>query len=1012
MLNIQSFKDKLSLDGIIEDIPDDFLVFKRDSLFARKPFEKLNNYSGSHNVIVGPNAGQHIKRASHNVMLGSGAGYHTFNKDINKKYLSSYNVFLGKDAGYSNVDGYYNTYIGYGNSKIATNDRKHNVESEIRHNIGIGSKSSSTGGRSISLGDDSFNIGKYTTIIGHENSNQSTNSLIIGEKIINTGNNSFILRANGTSRSITQISGLSNIEDNYVNINDMFIGTTEDLGVYVPVTFHEDVSFSNDIITGNLRVRDQFISENQAFMNNVLMSNLTVTDTTILSNNVIITRDPQNITNATFNVEIEATFSGLSRFVNKTIKSDDLFLDYRNESLLDQNKNFSIRFTDDIDVDLYIDKEQFITRLPVVFENNVNFRSNLRVVGEAELIGDRTNITNLFIDDVSIYDLLSSSNTASNVLQEFNWLRSNQDDVLLSGFSNDIAPWLRVDPSEISLSIFDQTNLLPEWVKPLQNEVDLGYFKNDHLAPWLRVDQSNVNLSQFSNDLSPWLQYDQSDIDLDNFRFNDIYIWLKFPGHFSQNNYDLSSFNNNFLNIQSESTFQANVNFLGGLHSFGDLLDVHSTNSIFRSNVTFRDNIDVLGNSSFESNVEINGILRIKDLVAINNDNQKIIEIDDEKVHIEGDLIVSHANSNVFSVIDSNITFGGSGGEINYEDLVVFKYGAYFMNENKIISGGSLEFEENSELILNGGFSLKRNNSNLIYIEESENKITFENTEFLIKDKDNNIFQVENSNISIEGDGNFTVNTESLLKDKLYIYAIDSNNDNWWSIFSKAPRENENTSNGANLFFHSKKGATIRFDDKFEESILNFTGQHRCSLSHLNNHIFRTKDDKNKNVIDEYIGKIVCATGKYEDLSNKEIININESIPVVELCNEIKDKRVFGVISGIEEYGEEREFKVGNLSFVISKEEHTKKLMINSVGEGGIWVCNINGSFKNGDYITSSSIEGYGMLQDDNIQYNYTVGKITCDCSFKLDSSLYNCVQFKYRGIVYKKAFVGCTYTC
>ena len=86
--------------------------------------------------------------------------------------------------------------------------------------------------------------------------------------------------------------------------------------------------------------------------------------------------------------------------------------------------------------------------------------------------------------------------------------------------------------------------------------------------------------------------------------------------------------------------------------------------------------------------------------------------------------------------------------------------------------------------------------------------------------------------------------------------------------------------------------------------------------------------------------------------------------------------------------------------------------MINSVGEGGLWVCNVNGSLKNGDFIVSSSISGYGMRQDDNMYYNYTVAKITCDCDFDLSSKVYRCEEFEYRNLKYRKAFVGCVYKC
>ena len=62
-------------------------------------------------------------------------------------------------------------------------------------------------------------------------------------------------------------------------------------------------------------------------------------------------------------------------------------------------------------------------------------------------------------------------------------------------------------------------------------------------------------------------------------------------------------------------------------------------------------------------------------------------------------------------------------------------------------------------------------------------------------------------------------------------------------------------------------------------------------------------------------------------------------------------------------------------------------MIINSIGEGGIFVINSNGNIENGDFIQSSDYLGYGERKDDDILHNYTVGKSTIDCDFKLDSN-------------------------
>ena len=177
--------------------------------------------------------------------------------------------------------------------------------------------------------------------------------------------------------------------------------------------------------------------------------------------------------------------------------------------------------------------------------------------------------------------------------------------------------------------------------------------------------------------------------------------------------------------------------------------------------------------------------------------------------------------------------------------------------------------------------------------------------------------------------------------------------------------------------------------DTASVSAIDFTGQHR-SLSDLT---------------DIKIGYIVCSTGSMSG----GVININESIPVVEYSNNVKDVRVFGVISDEEdEKSDTREYASGVFVSVVDKANDDNRLIINSVGEGGIWVCNNNGNLLNGDYITTSNIEGLGQKQDNDIMHSYTVAKITMDCDFTGNNGQYEVVD---EG-TYIRAFVGCTYHC
>jgi hypothetical protein len=182
---------------------------------------------------------------------------------------------------------------------------------------------------------------------------------------------------------------------------------------------------------------------------------------------------------------------------------------------------------------------------------------------------------------------------------------------------------------------------------------------------------------------------------------------------------------------------------------------------------------------------------------------------------------------------------------------------------------------------------------------------------------------------------------------------------------------------------------------------IDFTGQHRnISLNNFN--------------ISQSVGLIMVSIGEYKnsDMSNKP--TINESLPIVTLSSKRNQKSVWGVLSDSEDLNESsRTYKIGIFVSVFPKtNQDDNRLIINSIGEGGMWVCNINGNLENGDYITTCEIPGHGMKQDDDLLHNYTVAKITQDCTFELNNPNYDCVEFQFSGSTYRKAFVGCTYHC
>ena len=235
----------------------------------------------------------------------------------------------------------------------------------------------------------------------------------------------------------------------------------------------------------------------------------------------------------------------------------------------------------------------------------------------------------------------------------------------------------------------------------------------------------------------------------------------------------------------------------------------------------------------------------------------------------------------------------------------------------------------------------------------------------------------------------------------------NDNNNNWWDIYY-------GTSNDRLHFRvfltdgHSSNGNGGYIDDGSDVGAIDFTGQHRLIL----------KDpDYTLEDIDVLKGLIVVSSGIYDNLGfddDKDYMpQINEALPQVTLSSSRNQKSVIGVISNAEDASLKREYNIGNWGSVYSKKsEDDQRLYINSLGEGGIWVANINGSLENGDYITTCEIPGYGMKQDDDLLHNYTVAKITQDCEFDLNATNYICEEYSYDDSNYKRAFVGCTYHC
>ena len=214
-----------------------------------------------------------------------------------------------------------------------------------------------------------------------------------------------------------------------------------------------------------------------------------------------------------------------------------------------------------------------------------------------------------------------------------------------------------------------------------------------------------------------------------------------------------------------------------------------------------------------------------------------------------------------------------------------------------------------------------------------------------------------------------------------------------------------------------------------------FTGFHRC---YTDDELYGETDEDKDIFKNNYIGRVVIATGKiktdftrkkakpepvaeviveevveadepepipepiptgskqkeedewYSEI-DKDGITIEDAVPVVRLSRQRKDKRVFGVFGGIR------------------STNNKDRLIVNSVGEGGICVSNTNGNIENGDLLQTSDLLGYAEKQDDDIIRSYTIGKATIDCNFELDSPYYQIHEIE-NGV--RVAFIACSYCC
>lgn len=169
-------------------------------------------------------------------------------------------------------------------------------------------------------------------------------------------------------------------------------------------------------------------------------------------------------------------------------------------------------------------------------------------------------------------------------------------------------------------------------------------------------------------------------------------------------------------------------------------------------------------------------------------------------------------------------------------------------------------------------------------------------------------------------------------------------------------------------FAHSEIGGVKQYS---------FTASHQCQYE--------------GDLSSEHLGMLVEATGRIVGLQEKGklYVGISQEAPeysnataVIKLTTSQASKKVMGVI---EEIFDEPNTTKGSLMSSWNGDGYEvgdKRVSVNAIGEGLVWVVDTAGSVLNGDLIQSSSVAGYAEKQSDDCVRSSSVGKLTADCDF------------------------------
>ena len=406
-------------------------------------------------------------------------------------------------------------------------------------------------------------------------------------------------------------------------------------------------------------------------------------------------------------------------------------------------------------------------------------------------------------------------------------------------------------------------------------------------------------------------------------------------------------------------------------------------------------NLDVSGNSVMSGNLNVSGNLNLSGILDVNDHirSEEYVKVHNDLGYVSVQAVSTGIESKLsLSTLETGSVYANAyltNSDMNSAITSMVTMMAWSVTDNAIqmnATGKSARFEVYDD---NSQPAIAMNENGKVYLGTLNGEPQYPNFEFQTgngvhiegNDSDDCVLVVVNRSVDDASDGIAIILGEGAHSHSQGTTNYPTDDNRFIKFYTKKKPYNSPNDLPANV---PEQIGSIRGDNfGGVDYVESFTGLHAS--------VIETAEITTTGLIIESTGEIWhSATGD----------NVSTALPKVTLSSTAKSKRVFGVIARLNGSFD------GYVSASPLKESETH-IEVNSLGEGKVWITNINGNIENGDYITSSEISGYGMLQDDDLLHNYTVAKCTENIDWDSVSEI-----IEHNGQTYKKYLSACTYHC